>query len=98
MGLAIWLGQKIWKQRKTWVRIVCRTNSEAHPSLPSHGLPSQNKNHDVICLNLTMCIYKLLVVMLPGERGGGNFHRLMNGFLLPCGMCTEVGIPIRSGF
>lgn len=30
------------------------------------------------------------------RRWGWNFHRLMNGFLLPSGMCTKVGIPIQG--
>lgn len=29
-------------------------------------------------------------------RAGGNFHSLTNGFLLPSGTCTKVGIPIRG--
>lgn len=33
----------------------------------------------------------------PSSWGaGGSFHSLMNGFLLPSGMCTEVGIPTQG--
>lgn len=39
------------------------------PLFPSHGLPSKNKNSDAVCLNLKTCIYKHLMVLLPGERG-----------------------------
>lgn len=95
MGLASWLGQKIRKQRETEACIVCRTNSKACLLFPSHGLPSKYKNNDAICLNLKTCIYKHFLVILPGERGG-NFHSLTNGFLLPSGTCTKVGIPIRG--
>lgn len=33
----------------------------------------------------------------PSSWGaGGSFHSLMNGFLLPSGMCTKVGIPTQG--
>lgn len=73
-GLASWLGQKLRKQRETQACIVRRTNTAARRVLPSHGLPSQDKNNDAICLDLQTCIYKHFMVLLPGQRGEFSSH------------------------